>query len=151
SDIMNKIILFLIILANILSFSDRKLYAAEKFELKTSESTLSIYQNGNLKITHKNGKNLQINTSINNLWKIVLKNKITGTKHTFSPKGNFTIDKINKTIRIVVNSFSIDNKTLPVNAEFTISVKDDAFCFSGSLESNSDDWVLKELDYPNLT
>ncbi|WP_372936231.1 DUF6259 domain-containing protein, partial [Mariniphaga sediminis] len=117
----------------------------------TSEATLNIGRLGNIKIIHNEGKFLEVNSSVNSLWKIILKNKRSGKEYVLTPENNFTVDKINNTIRIVVNRFSVENKILPVNAEFTVSVKDDAFCFSGSLKSNSDDWMLKELDYPNLT
>ena len=51
---------------------------------------------------------------------------------------------------MISNNFSIENKTIPVKAEFTISVKDDAFCFSGSLKSDSKEWIFKELTYPDI-
>lgn len=114
----------------------------------TSEATLNIGRLGNIKIIHNEGKFLEVNSSVNSLWKIILKNKRSGKEYVLTPENNFTVDKINNTIRIVVNRFSVENKILPVNAEFTVSVKNDAFCFSGSLKSNSKDWQFKELLYP---
>ena len=148
---MKKVISLLFILVYFFCFSDLKLYAVEKFELKTSESTLVIDQKRNLKIIYKNGKNLQINTSINNLWKIVLKNSLNNKEYELSPNKDVVINKSDNIIRMVMKSFSVENVGLPVEAEFTISVKDDAFCFSGTLKSNSDEWILKELNYPNIT
>src|SRR5690606_1652857 len=96
------------------------------------------------------GDAIEINSSVNNLWKVVLKNNVNGKEYAFIPEDNFTIDQNNNAIHFVVNDFSVGNKKLPIVAEFTISVKDDAFAFSGSLKSNSEEWMIKELDYPRI-
>lgn len=149
---MKKTIIFLIITVNIFCFSAIKLLAAsEKMELKTSEATLNIDRRGNVKIVHNEGKILEVNSSVSSLWKIILINNTTGKEQAFIPEDNYTINKINNTIHIVVNNFSVENNSLPVSAEFSILVRDDAFCFSGSLKCYSDEWMLKELDFPNIT
>jgi len=149
---MKKIIFSVLISVIILGFSYLQLFAAsEKFELKTSKATLTIDHNGNLHIIQNQGQVIQVNTSIYNLWKVILKNNLNNREYTIIPDKNVTIDKSDKIFRLVVNSISIENKALPVKAEFTISEKDDAFCFSGSLKSDSDEWMLKELDYPIIS
>lgn len=148
---MKKTIILLFALCWIIGAKSHNVYAAsEKSELKTTEATLTIDQKGNLKVVQNKGQIVQINAPINNLWKIILKNNLTNKEYQFIPDKNFTIDRNENTYRLNVNAFSVENKTLPVKAEFTISVKDDAFCFSGSLKSNSGEWMLKELEYPCL-
>lgn len=146
--IMKKISIVLIILILI----NLRLFAGnEKLELKTSVATLTINSGENLKIIQDPGQMIQVNSSLNQLWKIVVINSLNEREFSFSPDKNFTITKVDGIIRIVVNIFALEDKALPFIAEFTISVKDDAFCFSGSLESKSEEWILKELDFPVLS
>ena len=149
---MKKAFLVLLALFCSYGFNGHILEAATgKYEIKTSEAKLTIDQKGNLKVIQNNGQIIQINTSINNLWKIVLKNEQNNREYLFKPLNNYTISNNNSIIRITVNNFYAEGKALPVEAEFTISVKDDAFCFSGSLKSEFEDWIFKELDYPNIS
>ena len=149
---MKRTVILILILGEIIGIINQRLFAAsEKFELKTSEATLTIDQNRNLKISQNNGKFIQVKTSINNLWKITLKNNLSNREYEFTPDKNFKIIKNDKILRLIVNSFSVNGKTLPIEAEFTMSIKDDAFCFSGLLTSDSGEWTFKELDYPCIT
>lgn len=135
-----------------MGLTDLKLFgSSEKLELKTTEATLVVDQKGILKIIQNKGQGIQINTSLDDLWKIVLINNLKNKEYEFTPEKNFSINKSRDVIRLSVNSFTVENKVLPVNAEFTISVKDDAFCFSGSLKSESDEWIFKELIYPDIS
>ena len=65
--IMKKItvILIVLILMNLRLFAGN-----EKFELKTSVATLTINSGGNLKIIQDPGQMIQVNSSLNHLWKI---------------------------------------------------------------------------------
>ncbi|MCE5345569.1 MAG: DUF6259 domain-containing protein [Bacteroidales bacterium] len=148
---MKKSFFILFIFSGILCLTNLQLLSAsEKLELKTTEATLSIDQKGNLKVIKDKGQIIQINTSINNLWKITLKNNLNGKESVFVPDKNVRIKKAENVLQLISGNFSIDNKTIPVEAEFTISVKDDAFCFSGSLKSDSKEWIFKELTYPDI-
>lgn len=149
---MKKSIIFLFLLGEITGLTNLQLFAVtDKFELKTSEATLTIDQNGNLKIIKDKGQVIKIYTSINNLWKITLKNNLNGRELVFDPDKSVKLKKTNDILHLVKDNFSIDNNKIPINAEFTISVKDDAFCFSGSLKSDSKEWKVKELLYPDFS
>ena len=148
---MKKTIILLFVLFGIFCSQNLQASAAsEKFELKTTEATLTIDPKGNLRVVQNKGQIVQITASIFNLWKITLINNSNNKEYKFIPDKNFTVDKNENTYRLIVNTFSAENKTLPVKAEFAISVKDDAFCFSGSLKSDSGEWIIKELEYPCL-
>ena len=149
---MKKLILFLLISINILGSTSLKLLAAsDKLELKTSEATLNIDWRGILKIVHDKGQVLQVNTPVNDLWKIILKNKLTNKEYSFTSGNEMLIEKRGDIIMLTFNSLTIEGRALPVNVEFTISVRDDSFCFSGSLGIDSDEWMLKKLAYPNIS
>jgi len=149
---MKKAVILMLVLSGIFSSKNFQAAAAsEKFELKTTEATLTIDQKGILKVNQNNGQTIQISTSVSSLWKIVLKSNLNNKEYEFTPEKNYSISKSDDFIRLSVNSFSAVNETLPIKAEFTISVKDDAFCFSGTLKSESKEWIFKELNYPNLT
>jgi hypothetical protein len=144
---MKKTIFILLLLG----FISLQLFAAtDNFVLKTSEATLTIDPKGNLKIIQGKGEVIQVNCSINDVWRVVLRNSLNNREYEFTSGKNVKLNKDGEKFTITVADFQIENKNLPVIAEFTISVKDDAFCFSGSLKSESDEWIFKELDYPVL-
>ncbi len=122
--------------------------ASEKFILKTSEATLTIDQKGNLKIAQGKGEILQVNCSVYGLWKVVLKNTQTQREYSFTPGKNMKVGQEEGIYRMTVSDFTAEDQMVPAIAEFTISVKDDGFCFSGSLKANSPEWIFKELNYP---
>lgn len=135
-----------------LGFPGYKLFAgSEKYELKTTEATLTIDQKGNLRIVKDKGQIIQINTSINNLWKVTLKNNLNGKESVFVPDKSVRLTKIDNILQLVKDNFSTGNTFIPVKVELTISVKDDAFCFSGSLKSDSKEWQIKEVLYPDIS
>ena len=149
---MKKAIFILFVVSVTMGLTNIKLVAAsEKFELKTTEATLTIDQKGNLKIIQNQGLVIQINTSINNLWKITLKNSLNGMESVFVPDKRVELKKPGEVLQLISDDFMFGNKTLPIKAEFTISVKDDAFCFSGFLKSDSKEWIFKELSYPDIS
>ena len=130
-----------IIILLVLGFASLHLYAATgNFMLKTSEAALTIDSKGNLKIILGKGEVIQANSSINNLWRVVLRNTLNNRDYEITSGKNVTLGTEGETIRMKVTDFTVENKTLPLKAEFTISVKDDAFCFSGALKSESDEW-----------
>ena len=133
-------------LTNIQSFASSK-----KIELTTSEATLTIDQKGNLRIIQNKERIIQVNTSIYNLWRITLKNNLSGRESVIVPDKSIKLVKSGDIIQMRVESFVVDDNALPGIAEFSISVKDDAFCFSGSLKSESEGWIFKELVYPDIS
>ena len=138
-------------LSEITGLTDLRLLAAtEKFELKTSEATLTIDQNGNLKIIQTKGKVILM-TSLNDLWKLTLMNNINGKEIVFVPDKSVTLKKTGDVLHLVKDNFSEGDNSLAAKADLTISVKDDAFCFSGILKSESEEWIFKELNYPDIT
>jgi len=150
--IMKRSLRLLLVLVVLLAYNGPGLFAAaDKFELKTSEATLTIDQKGNLKIIQDQGQIIKINTSINNLWKITMKNNLTGKESVIYPDKGVKLIKTGDVLQLKKDDFSIGTNSLPVSAEFTISVKDDAFCFSGNLKSNSKEWEFKELTYPDIS
>ena len=147
---MKKIVLLLLFSINILGLSNLNLFAGSSdFELTTNNATLSIDRKGILKIIDKE-KIVQISLPVNKLWQIVLKNKQDPKEYVFTSGKNFTIDKSDHILRIVLSNFFIGDKSVPVNAEFMISVKDDAFCFSGFVKCRSENWIIREIEYPCL-
>ena len=122
--------------------------ASEDFVLKTSEATLTIDLKGNLKIMLDKSDAIRINTPIKKIWNIIIKDKQTGKEYETSESQDFTINKEGDIIQINVSGLQVDNHILPVEARFTISVRDDAFCFSGSLKVNTEGWIFRDLEYP---
>jgi hypothetical protein len=123
--------------------------ASEKIELKAGNALLTIDGKNNLKIVYNN-EVIQINTPLNNLWKVDLKNEANGKESSFIACDNVKISQSNDVISLSVNKLTNNAVDMPVMAEFTISVKDDAFCFSGSIAIESDEWTINKLDYPCL-
>ncbi|MGI6574201.1 MAG: DUF6259 domain-containing protein [Fermentimonas sp.] len=147
---MKQLVILIMISVCFLSLSFQKLSAAnERVELKTSEATLSVDKKGNLIITGNNEINIQINTSIFDLWKIELKNNLTGKQATLVPDKNIKWVKSGNEIMVVQNTFTVGNNVFPTKAEFKMSVKNDAFCFSGKIEMN-EEWKIIELTYPDF-
>ncbi|MBU2904098.1 hypothetical protein KO529_04820 [Arenibacter algicola] len=141
----------ILILIGVLCTTTYNLYASSQVhELKTTNATLSIDQQGNLKIFETKSKTIIVNSSIYDLWKVTIKNSETGVENELIPDESVQVKIIEGVIHLVKNNFSIDNNQLPINVDFTISVKNDAFSFSGSLKSSHKDFVIKELAYPNL-
>lgn len=133
-------------------FTGYQLFAgSEKFELKTTEATLTIDQKGNLRIIKDKGQVIQIYTSINNLWKITLKNNLNGKELAFNPDESVKLTKNENVLEFVKDNFTTENTSIPVKVEFAISVKDDAFCFSGFLKSDSKEWQIKDVLYPDFS
>ena len=133
-------------------FFTNELYAvsSEKFELKTSEATLSIDKKGILGINQTHG-DVMINTSIYDLWEITLKNSLTGKEVILVTGKDVEVRRSGDLLELIKDNFSLENNVLPIEVKFTISVKDDAFCFSGTLLSDTDEWKFKELKYPNFS
>jgi len=119
-----------------------------KFELKTSDATLSIDPKGSMKIVQGKGENLRIEGSVFNLWKVVLKNTETRKEFTFTPGKELKLDQQDGVYRMTVSSFTAEGQVIPAVAEFTISVKADGFCFSGSIKTETPGWIIKEVNYP---
>jgi len=141
-----------VIIVAILLSADLRLSALpEKLELKTTRATLTVDQKGFLNIVPEKGVDFQIKTPVKQLWKFVLMNSLTG-KITEISDGKFSeISKEGNTIRIKVSELFLENRRLPAEVLFTISVKDGAFCFSGSLKGISEGWIFRELVYPELS
>jgi hypothetical protein len=122
---VKKSFFILFVFYGILGLTSLQLFAvSEKFELKTTEATLMIDQKGILKVIQNKRLNVRISTSLNNLWKIVLKSNLNNKEYEFTPGKNYSIIKSDDIIRLTVNYFSAESKTIPAKAELTISVKD---------------------------
>src|SRR3972149_10128996 len=99
-------------LSEITGLTDLRLLAAtEKFELKTSEATLTIDQNGNLKIIQTKGKVILM-TSLNDLWKLTLMNNINGKEIVFVPDKSVTLKKTGDVLHLVKDNFSEGDNSL---------------------------------------
>jgi hypothetical protein len=147
---MIKKTIYCLLVAVILTIIPGMISLAEtgRLELSTSRATLNIDRSGNIHITNIEGQIFEVNADATSLWKIVIKSNINQKEYVITPNNDLKIDKTENTIKIVVNNISPEGQSIPLNAEFSISVKDDAFCFSGSLKINSQDWIIKELSYP---
>ena len=126
-----------------------QLFAGDIIELKTSVSVLKIDSKGNLTISQ--GKVVHLNKSLSQLWTITLKNSENGKETELLPGKEIKTEKRGGTIVLSKENFLVGQTTVPVKAEFTISVKNDAFCFSGHVNNNSGEWIIKEVRYPNLS
>lgn len=132
------------------SFSNVRSLAlsSEPFELKTSVARLVVDMKM-LTIVSNNGKT-QISTPTSGLWKIDLQKGNDKTSYA-AANGPVSINFRGGIIYLSVAEFTNDGSPIPVRAEFTISVKGDAFCFGGTVGSLSKEWKLKEVSYPDLT
>jgi len=118
---MRKILLVLLVLVNILGFTDLKLLAAsEKLELSTTEAKLTIDKKGNLKIFQNKGQIIQINTPIDNLWKVVLKNSLNNREFQFTADKNYTITRSDNILNLSVNAFWVEAKKIPLLERFIV-------------------------------
>lgn len=122
--------------------------APAKYELRTTSAQLVIDKN-NLEIVCNKGAH-RISTPINKLWCIRVKNQISGAKYSFDVNDKISISQENGIIRINSTNYIMNGTAVPIESEFTISVKDDAFCFAGTLNVKNDEWIISELDYPKI-
>ena len=142
---LNTLLLTLFSIYN--SYAISTLPTPEIFELKTECARLVIDKKNNLKI-HENNGAIQIITSINHLWKIVLKNKVSGIEYPFEINENVQTSQIDNMIHICSSNYVINDIEIPLETDFTITIKDNAFCFAGSLHVSNDEWEIGELVYP---
>ena len=140
-----------IIVVFLLSAGLRLSALPEKLELKTTGATLTIDGKGNLEIFGAEGAAIQVNSRMSHLWKIVVANNLSPREIELFPVQNDGFSKENNIIHLLFNHFRDGNQDLGIRAEFTISVKDDAFCFSGKMKCHSKEWFFKELNYPALS
>ena len=120
----------------------------KKFELKTTSATLNIDTDGNLKITPNEKNSPQISTSAYDLWQVTLKNTSTNMEQKFHPGKNMLIRQQGDEVQFIQNGFMNGEDLIKAKAVFSISVKNDGFCFSGNLTSNTTNWTFKSLTYP---
>jgi hypothetical protein len=147
---MKKLLLFMFILVNITCLTGLNAAPGNPV-LKTSTATLSIDQKSNLKIVHNNGQIIQVNTPVNKLWKIILKNRNNNREFILMPEKVTAVTMTGNTINLKPGNIKIENNPLALEIQFSISVRDDAFSFSGSIKNSSDEWMVKDLDYPVLS
>ncbi len=121
------------------------------YELKTSYASLVVDQKGNLKVTQAKGLPFQISVSVNDMWKITVKNAQTGKEYILIPQGPDKWEQAGQILKLVKYNFLAGDNPVPLKVEFTITVKEDAFCFSGNLVSSSKEWIFKDLKYPALS
>jgi len=147
----NSFFSLLLILSGIIVLNTRVFAVNPKFELNTSEATLTIDQKGNLKIGQAKGLPFRVTTVMTRLWKITLKNTQDGKETILIPDAASEWIQSGQTMTQVTDHFIVGNHPVPVKAEFSISVKDDAFCFSGKIKSESKDWIIKDFTWPDLS
>jgi len=121
------------------------------FTLKTTNATLSIGKKGIIEIVQNEGQVVVARSLIDDLWKIGLKNNIDGKEYNNLPIKTYSVSREGDSICFRINELMIGNRSVKVNANFNISVKDDAFCFSGWLKCDSEEWIFKDLEYPRFT
>ncbi len=125
--------------------------APERPELKTGDARLTIDGKGMLRIARDKSGLIQVNCPVNELWKIALVNTTTGKEYELIAGKSVKTKKENGVIHIDVSDFYFENQSFPVFAGLTVSVKDEAFCFSGTVNSNSEEWNIKEVTYPVIS
>jgi hypothetical protein len=107
---------------------------------------------GNIRISHEKERMFEINSSIKRILTVVSVNSTTRDESEYISVNNFTIKKCDDIIKIKVSDIINENKILPIEAELNISVKNDAFCFSGLLKRNvNEDCLIKKMIYPILS
>jgi hypothetical protein len=125
--------------------------ASERLELRTTEATLTVEGKNILSIKRTKGELFHAKVPLSSAWKIVLKNNQTGSDYELTSGKTISVSKVNDIILIEISGFTNENQALPVHAGFTISVRDDAFCFSGTVESHDKRWNIKEVNYPVIS
>ena len=146
---MRKTVLLFALLHIFCFYGLNTVVASEKIELKTGNAQLTIDGEKNLKIVYNNGI-IQINTPVSNLWKSALNNETSGTESSFIAGDNVKITQSNDAISLSIDKLTNKTINVPIQAEFTITIKDNAFYFSGSIIVENDDWTINRLDYPCL-
>jgi hypothetical protein len=142
----------LLISAWIIGLNTNKAFAVNPvFELKTTLATLTIDQKGNLKISQTKGLPFQVVGSVEELCKLTVKNQQTKRETILSPGVNAQISQNGQVVSLVKENIPADNTVIPVRVELSITVKEDAFCFSGFLKSNSGEWIMKDITWPDLS
>ena len=124
---------------------------APEFSLKTQNSILTINSKNEFKITQAKGQGFLLEGTVNELFKISVQNKSTGKKYNLEQCKKYKITNDGNKIHIIYDELNSLNEKIPVKADLIISVKNDAFCFSGSVKSTSAQWILRELEYPCIS
>lgn len=130
--------------------------ANKALQLTSSIATLNIDKAGVLTIKNSNTKNLIAKTSIQDFWGLSIQNKkettiLSPKIYSFQPSKNVEIKKEGNEIFVIYNEFMADDRKLPVQAIFKISLQNEAFVFSAQINSQSEEWLLRELTYPIFT
>lgn len=122
---------------------------AGNIELKTSTAILKIDSKGNLTVTDDNL--VQLSLPLSHLWGITLKNSTSSNETTLFPDEKTRPVMQGETIMFVTDNYIIGETTVPLKTIFTITVKEDAFCFSGQITNGSEKWMIKDVRYPDLS
>jgi hypothetical protein len=146
---MKSTVIIILFLVNLSSGYCYELLKPDTYELKTSEATLVIDKYMALRIIHNKDECILSEIPLDNLWKITVVNKAINKSYRINNK-DYSIEKTKNKIRIYFDHFKISDSILPVNVEFIISVKDDAFCFSGNADTYSNEWIFHNIEYPIL-
>ncbi len=130
---------------------------AQTARLSTANATLTIDRQGTLTIASRGGTpSFTTRTPLTGLWKLTLQN--TGEGNSFPPKlmevqptTAVDLKQTASEVTLTYSGLQSQGRPLPVRAAFRIAVQNEAFVFSGSLTSESDEWLVRELSYPILS
>ena len=120
----------------------------ENWELRTSQSVLTVGPKGDIKISRDN--RVILSSSAARLWSITLENKDEGKRLVLTPEDKIQVRESKGAISLA-RDYSTPGQAPVVSAEFSIAVKDDAFCFSGRLGNKSAGWTIREVRFPDFS
>lgn len=148
----NLFLSLLLIFAAIICLSTDMAFAVNPgYELKTSQATLTIDHKGMLKISQVKGLPFQISAAVKDMWKVTVKNRKDGKVMVLKPGPDPQISQAGQVLSLVNENFKADNAVIPVKADLTIAMKEDAFTFAGKLISGSADWMIVDFTWPDLS
>lgn len=116
-----------------------------EIELKTTEAVLTIDRSNNLIIKTIDHDSAYLYTELDTIFRIILKNKKDNTESLLIPLNGQVSEITNNGFKINFETPPLDTRSVSVKTELTVSVKEDAFCFSGSVICKDDDWIIKEI------
>ncbi len=134
-----------------------KLSAQNFYKLHTTDATLTIKKGEYLEIIKKGENPIRIKTALDQLWELTahdnserINRYFPSDHYNFKPSDPVEIKASDNKIVLTYTNLVLDTRHLPITIELNISVKDDAFCFSGLLVNNSENWIIRHFRYPNL-
>lgn len=117
-------------------------------ELKTSEAVLTIDNSNRIIIRTIDNDSVSLYSEPDSIFRIILINKRNNSESILIPQNGRISEITGNGLKVSTETPLSDVTGEFLKTELIISVKDDAFCFSGSVISMAEEWIIKEITCP---